>query len=61
MKDLNYGKDYQYAHDYEGNFVHQEFLPDDISGHVFYKPGQNAKEAQLKQSLHNKWKGKYGY
>ncbi|PID68058.1 MAG: AAA family ATPase [Flavobacteriia bacterium] len=61
MKDLNYGKDYQYAHDYEDNFVHQEFLPDDISGHVFYKPGQNAKETQLKQSLHKKWKGKYGY
>lgn len=61
MKELNYGKEYQYAHSFEGNFVNQEFLPDTISGTTFYHPGNNAKEKSLKEYLASKWKGKYGY
>ena len=60
MKDLNYGKDYKYSHDFAGNFVAQEFLPDDISGTCFYQPGQNSSEDRIKQSLKQKWNGKYG-
>jgi len=61
MKDLDYGKEYKYSHDFPGNFAEQEFLPDEISGTVFYDPGNNKREQQDKQSLNQKWKGKYGY
>ncbi|MDR0558573.1 MAG: replication-associated recombination protein A [Prevotellaceae bacterium] len=60
MKELNYGKDYKYAHSYEGNFVELEFLPENISGSKFYQPGSNAKETEILKSLKNFWK-KYGY
>ncbi len=59
MKDIGYGKEYQYAHSYSGNFVDQEFLPDKISGTVFYQPGENSKEKELLQKQNNLWKGKY--
>jgi len=61
MKQLNYGKDYQYAHQYEGNFVNTEFLPDKISGTKFYEPGRNARENELRKQLREWWKDKYGY
>jgi len=61
MKDLDYGKDYKYAHSYENNFVEQEFLPDEIKGTTFYEPGMNAREQADKEALKKKWKGKYGY
>lgn len=61
MKKLDYGKGYQYAHDFEGNFVDQEFLPDAISGTKLYDPGNNATEARLRDYLRNCWKEKYGY
>jgi len=61
MKELDYGKEYKYSHDFPGNFVEQEFLPDDLVGSVFYEPGDNKREFQDKQSLSQKWKGKYGY
>lgn len=61
MKKLDYGKGYQYAHDFEGNFVDQEFLPDAISGTKFYDPGNNATETRLRDYLRNCWKEKYGY
>lgn len=61
MKDLDYGKDYKYAHSYENNFIDQEFLPDEISGTAFYEPGLNTREQADKESLRKKWKGKYGY
>lgn len=61
MKDLNYGADYQYAHQYAGNFVELEFLPDEIKGTRLFEPGENPREAEQRQSLHNKWKEKYGY
>ena len=61
MKDLNYGKAYKYSHDFPGNFVAQEFLPDEIKGTKLYDPGENAREAELRKYLSGKWKGKYGY
>ena len=59
MKDMDYGKEYKYAHSYEGNFVDQEFLPEDFSGTAFYQPGNNATEQKIKEQLSKKWKGKY--
>ena len=61
MKNLNYGKGYQYAHDYENNFTAMEFLPDKIKGTKFYEPGNNAREAELRRYLRSLWKEKYGY
>ena len=61
MKDLNYGKAYKYSHDFPGNFVEQEFLPEEIKGTKLYEPGENARENELRRYLSGKWKGKYGY
>jgi putative ATPase len=61
MKDLNYGKNYQYSHLGENNFLEQEYLPDEIKGTAFYLPQKNAREEELKKFLHERWKGKYGY
>lgn len=61
MKKMDYGKGYQYAHDYEGNFVSMEFLPDEIKGTKFYDPGNNAREEELRRYLRTMWKEKYGY
>ena len=61
MKDLNYGKDYKYAHSFEGNFVELEFLPDKIKGAKFYEPGNNSKEIEIRNNLKRLWKEKYGY
>jgi len=61
MKDLNYGADYQYAHQFEGNFVDQEFLPTDISGTKFYEPGNNPRENEMRTKLKQLWREKYGY
>lgn len=61
MKNLGYGKDYQYSHSYEGNFSAQEYLPDLLSGTAFYSPGKNAREEELRKFLKERWKDKYGY
>ena len=61
MKKMGYGKDYKYAHSYEGNFTEQEFLPDVISGTKFYDPGNNTREEELRKFLRSRWKDKYGY
>jgi putative ATPase len=61
MKELNYGKEYQYSHQYENNFSNQEFLPDELSGTAFYVPGINARENEMRNYLKNLWKDKYGY
>ena len=61
MKRMGYGKDYKYAHSYEGNFTEQEFLPDKLSGTAFYNPGKNPREEELRKFLRNLWKDKYGY
>ena len=59
MKDLNYGKDYGYAHSYEGNFVDLEFLPEELIGTSFYNPGNNSTENKIADQLKKKWKDKY--
>ena len=59
MKELNYGKDYKYAHDFAGNFVEQEFMPAGLEGSRFYEPGDNPKEAELARRIAQLWKGKY--
>ncbi len=61
MKELNYGKDYAYAHQYENNFIEQEFLPESIAGQKFFEPGNNARELEQRQFLKSRWKEKYGY
>lgn len=61
MKELNYGTEYLYAHAHAGNFVDQEFMPDELSGLKLYDPGKNPAEDKLRQTLKEKWKGKYGY
>lgn len=59
MKDLDYGKDYAYAHDFEGNFVDMEFMPEQLSGEKFYIPGNNPRENEMKSFLESRWKDKY--
>ncbi|AVI50090.1 AAA family ATPase [Pukyongia salina] len=61
MKELGYGEDYQYAHNYEGNFVTHEFLPEEIAGTTFYKPGNNKRESALRDYLKGLWKDKYDF
>lgn len=61
MKQLNYGKDYKYAHSYDGNFAALEFLPEEITNTKFYEPGNNASEAKIRDYLKKNWKEKYGY
>ena len=59
MKDLGYGQDYKYAHDFDNNFVESEFLPDELSGTSFYEPGNNQREKALKDFMKKRWKDKY--
>jgi len=61
MKDLSYGKGYQYAHGFEGNFVNMEFLPDKIKETKFYEPGKNPREEELRNYLKKLWGTKYNY
>ncbi len=61
MKDQGYGKGYQYSHSYPGNFIDQEFLPEEISGTKIYDPGENARENEMRKRLKTLWKEKYGY
>ena len=61
MQELGYGKQYQYAHDYEGNFVEQEFLPEQLKGQQIYNPGKNKKENEFRNYLKGLWKDKYDY
>ena len=61
MKELGYSDGYKYAHDYAGNFVDQEFLPDALRGTKFYEPGDNARENETRKVLQWRWKDKYGY
>lgn len=59
MKDLDYGKEYKYAHSYDGNFVNQDFLPEEIADVKFYEPGNNATEKKIYDELKKKWNNKY--
>lgn len=59
MKEMDYGKDYQYAHSHKGNFVELEFLPESLSGTKLYEPGSNSTEKKIREELSKKWKDKY--
>jgi len=59
MKDMDYGKEYKYAHSYEGNFVDQTFLPEEIKDIKLYEPGNNATEKKIYEELKKKWNNKY--
>ncbi len=61
MKEIGYGKSYKYSHDFEGNFIAQNFLPDDLKGTKIYEPGNNARENEIKKLLQNWWGEWYGY
>lgn len=61
MKEEGYGKGYKYSHDFPGNFVDQEFLPEEIKGTKLYDPGKNAREEEMRKRLRAMWKNKYGY
>lgn len=61
MKDLDYGKGYQYAHDFPNNFADVEFLPKEIIGTKFYEPGKNIREEKFREILQKRWKDKYDY
>jgi len=61
MKDLDYGKNYKYAHDYQGNFISEEFLPDTITKTKIYNPGNNARENKFREELKKMWGDKYEY
>ena len=61
MKELGYGDEYKYSHDYANNFAEQEFLPDVISETLLYNPGNNSRENTTREFLKNRWKNKYGY
>ncbi len=61
MKELGYGDEYQYSHNYTNNFSEQEYLPDAIKETKFYDPGSNSRENGTREFLKNRWKDKYGY
>jgi putative ATPase len=61
MKELDYGKNYKYAHAFEGNFVYQEFLPEEISKKAFFEPSNNANEHKIREKMKVLWGEKYGY
>ncbi|MFA9189886.1 replication-associated recombination protein A [Flavobacterium sp. FZUC8N2.13] len=61
MKELGYGEDYKYSHEYANNFAEQEYLPDEIKNTPIYVPGNNSRENSTREFLKNRWKDKYGY
>jgi len=61
MKNIGYGKDYKYAHQYDGNFVNIEFLPEKLKGTKLFDPGHNAREHEAREKLLKNWGEKYGY
>ncbi len=61
MKDLKYGADYKYAHSYDGNFIQDNYLPEDLKGRIFYEPGDNAREKDIRSSLQKMWDKFYKY
>jgi putative ATPase len=61
MKELNYGKGYLYAHDFEGNFAAQHFLPDDVQGKKLFDPQENIAEDKIRQKLKKDWHNYYDY
>ncbi len=61
MKDMDYGKGYKYSHDGAGNFLEQEYLPEELSESKYYSPSKNVQEEKSRERLKVFWKEKYGY
>tara|TARA_B100000768_G_scaffold147861_1_gene141562 strand:- start:4295 stop:5572 length:1278 start_codon:yes stop_codon:yes gene_type:complete len=61
MKKMHYGEEYEYSHNYQNNFVFQDYMPEELSNHTLYIPGENDKEQQFKHFLSQRWKQKYNY
>lgn len=61
MKEQGYGAEYKYSHSFPGNFIEQEFMPEGLTGEVFYEPGKNKREEQMRQQLRQWWRKKYAY
>ena len=61
MKELGYGKDYLYSHDYPQNFAFQDYLPEELQGKTFYEPSDNPRENALREALKKLWGERYGY
>jgi putative ATPase len=61
MKEIGYGRDYDYSHSHTGNFAEQEYLPEHLAGHKFYEPGNSARENELRTYLKKCWGEKYDY
>ena len=61
MKNIGYGKEYEYSHSHENNFSAQEYMPEKLSGTLLYDPGKNALEEKIRERLKMLWKGKYKY
>ena len=61
MKEIGYHKGYKYAHDFEGNFTEQEYLPQGLEGTKFYEPGNTPRENDTRRLLKERWGEKYGY
>lgn len=61
MKEIGYGKNYQYPHDYEDDFVNTDYLPDEIKGKILFEPGKNPREEEMRKNLKSKWKNRYRY
>jgi putative ATPase len=61
MKELGYGEEYKYSHDYQNNFAEQEYLPDELKNQKLYNPGTNARENSTREFLKNRWTDKYDY
>jgi putative ATPase len=61
MKELGYGDEYKYSHDYQNNFAEQEYLPDELKNQTLYNPGTNARENSTREFLKNRWRDKYDY
>ncbi|MDA7802964.1 replication-associated recombination protein A [Crocinitomix sp.] len=59
MKDLGYGAEYKYSHDYDNNFVQQEFLPDEVKGTNFFDAGSSVREKEIEKTIKNLWGDKY--
>jgi putative ATPase len=61
MKEIGYGKNYQYAHNHAGNFVQSQFMPDELKNEILYQPGNNTRENEIRKNLGQMWKDWYGY
>ena len=61
MKNIGYGKDYKYSHSYDNNFESDNYMPEKLKGNIFYRPGSNSREADIRNRLKSMWKDYYDY